>query len=361
MTKNKFSEGESVLCFQGNLIYDAKISEVRGGKSAGQQQEYYVHYKGWNKSWDEWVTDSRLLKNTAENLAKQKKLLDEVDPKTKHASKRGGASLDQNKLAAKKMKPNEKPESIATTDKKKDDKTVKKSKIVLEGVRSRSNSGSSIHSFKSNISTSSSKTSQKKQNDTKKKVKGITTTKQLTVNIEKPKLPRRMFGESIEVEIPENLKSVLVDDYDYMVRQRKLTSLPARINVENLLDAYKKSIAGRSGNEADVEEVCRGIKDYFNTTLGCQLLYKFERVQYSDQLVNHPGKSMSTLYGPIHLLRLMTKLGPMLNATDMQNSALKLLVSEVTKFLQYISKHRGTLFQVQDYGTASPEYHRRAL
>jgi len=359
MTKNKFAEGEAVLCFQGNLIYDAKITEVR--KSGGQDQEYFVHYKGWNKSWDEWVPDSRLLKNTAENVARQKKLLDEVDPKTKHASKRSGASIDQTRIAAKKMKPNEKSDGNTAADKKKDDKTAnnKKGKIVLDGVRSRSNSGSSIHSLKSNIS-SSSKTSQKKLNDTKKKTKGPIT-KQLTVNIEKPKLPRRMFGDSIEVEIPENLKSVLVDDYDYMVRQRKLTSLPARINVDNLLDAYKKSIPGRSSHEADVEEVCRGIKDYFNTTLGCQLLYKFERVQYADQLVNHPGKAMSTLYGPIHLLRLMTKLGPMLNATDMKNSELKLLVSEVSKFLQYISKHRGTLFQVQDYGTASPEYHRRAL
>ena len=34
------------------------------------------------------------MKTTAENIAKQKKLQDECDPKMKHASKRSGAALN---------------------------------------------------------------------------------------------------------------------------------------------------------------------------------------------------------------------------------------------------------------------------
>ena len=45
------------------------------------------------------------------------------------------------------------------------------------------------------------------------------------------------------------------------------------------------------------------MKDYFNSALGCQLLYKFERAQYADLLSTNPGVSVSKLYGPIHLLR----------------------------------------------------------
>jgi len=42
------------------IIYTSKVGEV------GPQ--YHVHYKGWNKKWDEWVPESRLLKKTQENI-----------------------------------------------------------------------------------------------------------------------------------------------------------------------------------------------------------------------------------------------------------------------------------------------------
>ncbi len=48
------------------------------------------------------------------------------------------------------------------------------------------------------------------------------------------------------------------------------------------------------------------MRDYFNSALGCQLLYKFERAQYADLLATNPGVSVSKLYGPIHLLRFVS-------------------------------------------------------
>merc|ERR1712157_175612 len=35
---------------------------------------YYVHYHGWNKQWDEWVTADRCLKHTPQNIEKQKEM-----------------------------------------------------------------------------------------------------------------------------------------------------------------------------------------------------------------------------------------------------------------------------------------------
>uniref|UniRef100_A0A7N0SYL8 Chromo domain-containing protein n=1 Tax=Kalanchoe fedtschenkoi TaxID=63787 RepID=A0A7N0SYL8_KALFE len=71
-----FSEGETILALHGDRLYDAKILmvEVRDG-----ERRYYVHYVGWNKSWDEWLGIDRVLKHTKENVEKQQ-ALENQDP-----------------------------------------------------------------------------------------------------------------------------------------------------------------------------------------------------------------------------------------------------------------------------------------
>jgi len=68
----KFNADEKVLCYHGPLLYEAKILK---SKKEGSSYMYFVHYQGWNKNWDEWVTEPRMLKQIAENFEKQKKLL----------------------------------------------------------------------------------------------------------------------------------------------------------------------------------------------------------------------------------------------------------------------------------------------
>ena len=108
-------------------------------------------------------------------------------------------------------------------------------------------------------------------------------------------------------------------------------------------------------------QVTAGLLEYFNVMLGSQLLYKFEREQYSDIKKEHPDRSASALYGPIHLLRLFVKLGGMLTYTPLDEKSVQLLMHYVNDFMLYMKKNAATLFMIQDYGTASPEYHRRAL
>ncbi|RCH86850.1 Esa1p-associated factor, partial [Rhizopus stolonifer] len=71
-----FEENERVLCYHGPLIYEAKILERswmdKDPELTGPY--YFVHYKGWKRSWDEWVPETRLLRWSEENLQMQSRL-----------------------------------------------------------------------------------------------------------------------------------------------------------------------------------------------------------------------------------------------------------------------------------------------
>lgn len=70
-----FAVGERILCYHGPLIYEAKILKVQAMESPTFTGiHYFVHYKGWKQTWDEWVPLGRALRYTEENLAKQKAL-----------------------------------------------------------------------------------------------------------------------------------------------------------------------------------------------------------------------------------------------------------------------------------------------
>ncbi|KAL8806013.1 MAG: hypothetical protein Q9200_005207 [Gallowayella weberi] len=66
IAKQLFEKDEKVLCFHGELLYEAKILEV-SHDNPSEPYQYHVHYKGWKASWDDWVEDHRLRKMNDEN------------------------------------------------------------------------------------------------------------------------------------------------------------------------------------------------------------------------------------------------------------------------------------------------------
>uniref|UniRef100_A0A7N8WUG5 Mortality factor 4-like protein 1 n=1 Tax=Mastacembelus armatus TaxID=205130 RepID=A0A7N8WUG5_9TELE len=175
-----------------------------------------------------------------------------------------------------------------------------------------------------------------------------------------------MFTNRVEVKvkIPEELKPWLVDDWDLITRQKQLFHLPAKKNVETVLEDYanyKKSKGNSDNKEYAVNEVVAGIREYFNVMLGTQLLYKFERPQYAEILTEHPDMPMSQVYGAPHLLRLFVRIGAMLAYTPLDEKSLALLLSYLQDFLKYLVKNSSTLFNASDYEVAPPEYHRKAV
>uniref|UniRef100_A0A4W6DN01 Mortality factor 4-like protein 1 n=1 Tax=Lates calcarifer TaxID=8187 RepID=A0A4W6DN01_LATCA len=239
---------ERVLCFHGPLLYEAKCVKIN---IKDKQIKYFIHYSGWNKNWDEWVPESRVLKYVDSNLQKQKEL--------QRANHSGGDPTHP---------PRKKRARV--------DPTVESEETFINRVE-------------------------------------------------------------VKVKIPEELKPWLVDDWDLITRQKQLFHLPAKKNVDAVLEDYanyKKSRGNSDSKEFAVNEVVAGIREYFNVMLGTQLLYKFERPQYADILANHPDTSMSQIYGAPHLLRLFVRIGAMLAYTPLDEKSLALLLSYLQDFLK---------------------------
>ena len=382
MSEAKFSVGDSVLCLEGVMIYDAKVKDI---KSEGRKIKYGIHYKGWNKSWDEYVEEDRLLEVNDENRKRQRFLEDEVKKKKKSTvqkklvKKVGSDSDNSSREGSKERDYSTKSVAVRLEKLRKDKESgnyvgPSEKEEEKQVITSRTRTIKPVAVFKATEVPKSMKKKAKKDKekdrDKEKDKESPTPSNPKTVKPpamsvsavpSPPKRQYRDFGQEIVIELPDDLKTVLVDDFDYLERQRKLVNIPARYSLEDLISDYcdyrKEDTLGRGGRE----EVCGGLRDYFNCTLGSQLLYKFERVQYADTLKDHPGSLMSSVYGPIHLLRLFTRLGPMLTCADIQEEELEKLVVHVKDLVLYLHERRKELFLVSDYGTATPEYHRRAL
>ncbi|KAJ7385131.1 Mortality factor 4-like protein 1 [Desmophyllum pertusum] len=297
--KLKFGEGERILCYHGPLIYEAKCMK---GQMKDKVTRYLIHYNGWNKNWDEWVPENRVLKFNDANLQKQKELR-EQNLKSKKSRKRTDKVVGENEKPLKREPP---PPVIEAPG------PVRKKRARI------TNPIDSDENYISRV--------------------------------------------DVKITIPDYLKQWLIDDWDQVTRQKQLVPIPRKKNIKEILDEYIKSRSTHSDDGLKpgvVQEVSDGIQEYFNVMLGTQLLYKFERTQYGDVLTEHMNLPMSHLYGAEHLLRLFVKLGSALSFSSLDEKSVQFVVTHIQDFLEYLSKNADSLFTT-DYETATPEYHRRA-
>uniref|UniRef100_A0A1E1XGG8 Mortality factor 4-like protein 1 n=1 Tax=Amblyomma aureolatum TaxID=187763 RepID=A0A1E1XGG8_9ACAR len=321
--KARFQDGEKVLCFHGPLLYEAKCIKAQ---VKDKQTKYFIHYSGWNKNWDEWVPESRVLKFNDANLQKQKE-------------------LEKAHLKGKKNK--------ATKPKKEVDKerssTPSQEKPQKQKGTTAASSSTSNQQATSQAAESGAESHRKKRN-------------RQDPHIE----PVELFvvRREVKVRIPDELKLWLVDDWDLVTRQKKLVQLPCTLTVDQIFADYvkqKTSVKGISPNKASaVVEVTSGLKEYFNVMLGSQLLYKFERPQYADILNDSPDTPMSQIYGATHLLRLFVRIGGMLAYVPLDERCIQLLLTQIHEFLKYMAKN-SQLFDLNDYAIAPPDYLRKAI
>ncbi|GFX70638.1 mortality factor 4-like protein 1 [Trichonephila clavipes] len=260
--KLRFADGERVLCFHGPLLYEAKCMK---NQYKDKSLRYLVHYSGWNKNWDEWVPENRVLKYSEANMLRQRDL-QAIHNKTKKIKGGKGSKKELSEREAAALPLQEKT------------------------PKQKSKDAAASTSSESQAEMQKKKRSRAEQN----------------VEMEEEYTPKM----EIKVKILDELKVWLADDWIFINHEGKLVQLPSRTPVDTIIADYIKqrlSVKGVTPNkETVVIETTNGIREYFNTLLGKRLLYNAEKSQYAELLAEDPDMIPSQIYGAIHLLRLFT-------------------------------------------------------
>ncbi|SCV00701.1 LANO_0F08174g1_1 [Lachancea nothofagi CBS 11611] len=285
---------DKCLAFHGPLLYAAKVLKVHDPVSPEKtaddevpanlkdQECFYIHYRGWKSSWDEWVGPERLREYTDENLEYKKQLVQQAK---------------ENRQAKKKV-----PAKVRKTE-------PRKRKTATANI---DETGHAVHQ-----------------------------------------------GPRIVVHISQALKAVLVDDWERITKDKKLVSLPCKPTVAKLLQDYYQSASTHEISpvaQSHLQEYCDGLKLYFDHSLSAILLYRYERLQYAEHVEEPP----SSVYGAIHLLRLLSSLPELVSLTSMDESGCDVVVQQTDRFLKWlVEKHE--LFENGIYVNTSSQYEGMAL
>ncbi|KAI1457852.1 MRG-domain-containing protein [Annulohypoxylon moriforme] len=305
-----YAKDEKVLCFHGDLMYEAKIMEV--SVKPGQKPEdaqYRIHYRGWKASWDDWVSQDRIRKFTDDNKQLASQL--QAQARSRTSGPKGGK----------------------------------------KGVKANGSEMSSARGSEERVAGSSSFGG-----------RGPRRGRDFELENEDNFHSR----PSIKLVVPDILKAILVDDWENVTKNNLLVPLPHPHPVSKILADYAeyetpKRPAGSSHVDI-LEETLAGLKEYFDKSLGRILLYRFERGQYAETYKKwnsddpeYQGKSASDTYGPEHLMRLIVSLPELVAQTNMDQQSVNRLREELAKFCTWLAKNTTEYF-VSHYESPPQEY-----
>lgn len=166
----------------------------------------------------------------------------------------------------------------------------------------------------------------------------------------------------LRIELADELKDVLNDDHDFVVKQQKIVTIPVKLSVRKILKAFSEKY---NENTEDFEM-------YFNNVLSAKLLYKFERPMLADFLRKYRDKdsdaqkypenapSPAEIYGFNHLVRYTYHLDQVLCEVETDYNECLQAINMLQKLANYLKSRVSELHRSEFYHETAPEYHRRA-
>ncbi|KAG2136753.1 MRG-domain-containing protein [Suillus cothurnatus] len=306
-----FTVGERILCYHGPLVYEAKILKAETWDETNTKlstigPHFFVHYKGWKQTWDEWVPITRLLKFNDTNVQLQKALMAQASA----AASTSGSSSKGKAHGGGMMKDSSSSRGGGLG--RKDGRGTKRGR---------------------------------EEDDSSKK-------------------------PEMKLNVPEVLKVLLVDDWEAITKNSQLVSVPRSPTVVGILQEFKDYVIGLGKSttlrepELVLPTIISGLQVYFDRSLGANLLYRFERPQYAEirkQYVTGPKvqvgqeKDMSAIYGAEHLLRMLVSLPQMVASSTMDAESVGLVRDYVNELLTFMMNDRSRLF-LTEYESSSLQY-----
>ena len=153
--------------------------------------------------------------------------------------------------------------------------------------------------------------------------------------------------------IPPVLRKQLVDDWEYVTKDKMLISLPRKLTVSTVLEEFCQSKAKGGAIHPSWREVADGVRGYFNEAVQAVLLYRPEMDQLES--LQRKGKlpaELADLYGPEHLLRLFVKLPGLLNKPNLDADSAKFIETKVTSLVKFLAKKADVYFEPAVYTTS---------
>ncbi|KAI6127145.1 MRG-domain-containing protein [Pisolithus sp. B1] len=303
-----YSVGERVLCYHGPLIYEAKILKAEvwdesNTKTSAVGPHFFVHYKGWKQTWDEWVSITRLLKYDETNVALQKALTNQASAAA--ASSSGAAK-------GKSASGGTSTAGMGSGRARKDGRGTKRGREEDDSHR---------------------KPEMKLNVPEVLKVQLVDDWEAVTKNNQLVPLPRK-----------PNVLDILQEFKDHVIKMGKQTSL--------------------RDPELILPTITSGLQVYFDRSLGANLLYRFERPQYAEirktyvtgpKVVVGQEKEMSAIYGAEHLLRMLVSLPQMVANSTMDGESVGLVKDYVNELLVFLVDERSRFF-LTEYESSSLQY-----
>lgn len=419
MSQMVYHSGEKVFVYQGTLLYEAKITKsfdpitqkidaydekrkehtlTAPNKKFPQNMLsevcYLVHYSGWNAKWDEWVLPSRILEINNENLMLKENL--EFEVKEQDRIKREALEAEERRKEREKLQKGKEKDKykLKSRGKEKEKLTIKLQKIIgyKEGSGKSQKDPIVLSSLngnngsKSNLSINGKKRQAEVQDKSQllkhsnNKIQPNGKTKEVSSigssDIE-PKLKRKRFNEvnddlfhyesktgfthyEIKSLVPNDLKIILVDDWENITKNNKLVSLtPVKCKVSETLEDFTKYLR-EEFNDKELKdelkiflEITESIKLYFDQSLGTFLLYRYERPQYSEVLGNTEIRHLYDAYPPIFLLRLLSIFPNILMLNNVDPNTIRTSKVYLDIILFWLEQNKEKYF-IHEYENQSP-------
>ncbi|KAI9015149.1 MRG-domain-containing protein [Gaertneriomyces semiglobifer] len=294
-----FDNGEQVLCFHGPLLYEAKVlkAELWQDKAGFEDGSYYfVHYKGWKNTWDEWVPESRILKFTPENLQKQADLKDAVMVQKKAAQlKKSAAAAASGEGDTRKRKTREESAGAGLGVREREEEFLKRPEVKIS------------------------------------------------------------IPESLKTRLVEEWEWVTKEHK--LVPLPRTPTVQDILQSYSLVAPTYFSKHNATHLASTLAETLEGLRLYFDKALGNLLLYRFERQQYVDIRKRLVDKEVSAVYGAEHLLRMFVQLPSLIAHTNMEREAVSLLKDHFALVLEWMEENLESLFVKEgEYGGVPSEY-----